>query len=181
LIIFIQFNKQNISCYTMNRINYKPITDILSFHFSETEFVTDIKPECNNFYFDAVIQIEWDCAEEDVNTTMCNDTTIQTIGDVNCMKRNMSWLHKIRQISKDKLNWCCDDCIYMSIHKVMDGVINCYVTRDNKFVPDNCFDMIIENTGFLKIRYMSPYTEMYVTMCGICEYNDTIQYDMENK
>ena len=158
--------------FTMNH----NITDALSFHFSETEFVTNQRPEHNKFYFDAVIQIEWDCADEEVNSIMDNDTTIHLIGQGNGLRRNMTWLHKIKEITKEKLNWS-EESIFINIHKVMDGLVNCYVTRDNMFAPNERFDIIIENTGFVKMRYAIPYYEfeMYVTVRGICQFNDENQ------
>lgn len=150
------------------------ITNALCFHFSETEFVTNQRPEHNKFYFDAVIQIEWDCADEEVNSIMDNDTTIQLIGEAS--SRNMTWLRKIKEITQDKLDWSEED-IFINIHKVMDGVINCYVTRDKMFAPNQRFDIILENTGFVKMRYVVPYYEFetFVTVRGICQFNDEHQ------
>lgn len=151
------------------------VTDALTFHFNETEFVTNKRPEYNKFNFDAVIQIEWDCADEDVDRIMENDTTLDIIGDVNYIKRNMTWLNHIKELTKEKLNWEYDT-IYINTHKVMDGIINCYVTRDKMFAPNERFDIIIENTGFVKMRYAIPYYEfeMFVTVRGICEYNESL-------
>lgn len=151
----------------------------LTFHYNATEQFTDKPPSNNGITFEAYIQIEWDCADDDVNRIMENDIRPVVLGE-SIQEKNLLWIHTIKRIACEKLNLsgANESYLFISLHKVMDGIVNCYVTHNHSIAYIEQFDMVVENTGYLRMTYCVPYHTTgrpYVSLRGKCMYNDSIE------
>jgi len=115
----------------------------ISFHFNSREPVTNAPPNIDNIIYDAVVQVEWDSTDTHINSLIEND--INKI----IHNKNLSWIHTVKLLVSSKLNLHNKTPLYMSYYKVMDGILNCYVTIHPNDNVD--YDVIIDehnNIGF---------------------------------
>ena len=118
----------------------------LSFYFDVTEPVTKQKPNLYGHYYEAVVQVEWDCSDTDMNDSIENDMNTTNLS------KDLSWIHTIKYIVSSKLKLDKRTPLYISFYKVMDGILNCYVT----IYPDDSavYHVIVDENnkiGFPKI------------------------------
>ena len=154
------------------------IVKFLSFHYDTKEAGTNETPNLHGRFYDAVIQIEWDCADENVDQIMENDIRPVVLGE-SLQEKNLMWIHNIRSLACEKLDQFDESQpLFISLHKVMDGIVSCYITPDRQDVYLEEFDMVLEGSGYLRMTYDVPYHTMgrpYVSLRGKCMYNDSIE------
>lgn len=122
------------------------VSTSISFHFDVTEPITKKLPNLNGYYYEAVVQIEWDCIDAAINSIIENDM------NTNTKTKNLSWIYMVKLLVSSELKLDQKTPLYISFYKVMDGILNCYVTiYPNESVV---YDVIVdENTqiGFPKV------------------------------
>lgn len=124
----------------------KMVSTSISFHFDITEPITKKLPNLNGYYYEAVVQIEWDCIDAAVNSIIENDMNTKT------HTKNLSWIYMVKFLVSSELKLDQKTPLYISFYKVMDGILNCYVTiYPNQSVV---YDVIVnenDQIGFLKV------------------------------
>lgn len=147
------------------------VSDYLNFHFSTCES-TGAPPMNNGHLFDAVVQVEWDCADPYSNDIMEND--ILLYNNNICMqqsahsKQNLTWVPKVRELALEHLQWSPDTTLYINLDKVMDGIVSCYITKQHH--SNNLFHLLVDN--YIKRMQHSPRMDHIYTTPYNCLHND---------
>lgn len=122
------------------------VSTSISFHFDLTEPVTKKLPNLNGYFYEAVVQIEWDCLDTVINSIIENDINTET------QIKDLSWIYMVKLLVSSEMKLDKRTPLYISFHKVMDGILNCYVT----IYPNEpvVYDVIVDEhnqIGFPKV------------------------------
>lgn len=141
------------------------ICNYLGFHFSTNES-TGAPPVNNGHRFDAVVQVEWDCADPYSNEIMEDDLYFSN--SVQGAKKNLIWLSKVKELALERLQWPSNTTLYINLEKVMDGIVSCYITKQQ--YSTKLFHLVIDN--YIKQMHRNQYMSHPLTIPCNCIYND---------
>lgn len=145
------------------------ICNYLGFHFSTRES-TGAPLENNGHPFDALVQVEWDCADPYSNEIMEDDLYFSKANSVQGPKTNMTWLSKVKELALERLQWPPNTTLYINLDKVMDGIVSCYITKQQ--YSTKLFHLVMDN--YIKQMHPNQYKSPPLTIPCNCIYNDNV-------
>lgn len=145
------------------------ISNYLNFHFSIRES-TGAPPVNNGHRFDAIVQVEWDCADPFSNDIMEDDLYFSK--SVQGAKKNLTWLSKVKELTLERLQWTSDTSLYINLEKVMDGIVSCYIMKQQ--CSNKLFHLVMDMDNYIQQMHHNQYMSHIYTTPYNCLHNDNV-------